>query len=70
MNLDLKSKLIVSVVLLSVIQFTCGLTVGLRIATVKERQKAIDANVGRWSIDAESGKRNFVYDKTNMDFTK
>ena len=30
-------------------------------ATDIEQQKAMDANVGGWQIDAETGERNFVY---------
>ena len=40
---------------------TCWNCLCVMQATEAERQKAIDANVGHWQIDAETGERNFVY---------
>ena len=47
--------------------FFIGVGTGLSLATGIEQQKAIDASVGHWSIDAESGEREFVYGETTDD---
>lgn len=38
-----------------------GVSVGSAVATNQERQKAIEAGVGRWVVDARTGERQFVY---------
>ena len=60
-NLSFSTKVIISVILLSGVEFICGLVVGQQLTTTREHQNAIDANVGCWQIDAETGERNFVY---------
>lgn len=50
---------IVFVPTLSLVLF--GVNIGLTYAEKRERQKAIEANVGRWTVNAETGDKQFVY---------
>lgn len=44
-----------------------GEQIGLERGRAEERQKAIEAGVGRWTIDPATGERQFTYNPTSAD---
>lgn len=64
--MDTSDKVVAVIVVVFV--WSCGFCIGIGYGTGATRHEAISAGVGRWTIDAETGERQFVFGQQKGEF--